>query len=126
MAAVLEHAAPAGTNPVSGPAAVHSVLDHLPACPVMTAGQAATEVAEWDRVLRRVEALKLAALAAAQHHDVARASGWSGTEAWLAQITRTGRREAARQVRLATALASSCPRPRARSAEAWSPPVMRR
>ena len=48
--------------------------------------------------------MKLAALAAAQHHDVARASGWSGTEAWLAQITRTGRREAARQVRLATAL----------------------
>ena len=104
MTAVLEHAAPAGIDPVSGPAAVHAVLDHLPARTVMTAGQAATEVAEWDRVLRRVEALKLAALAAAQHYDVARASGWSGTEAWLAQITRTGRRGAARQVRLATAL----------------------
>ncbi|MGL5809288.1 MAG: DUF222 domain-containing protein [Nocardioides sp.] len=84
---------------------VHALLDELagedlPDTPVGLAGA----IGEWERAVRRIEAHKLRLLARAERRKVAKGAGLTGTDAWLATTTRTARREAAGQVRLATTL----------------------
>lgn len=59
----------------------------------------------YDREIRRLQALKLAVVAAADAARVADASGLTDTSAWLARRTRADSANASREVGLATALA---------------------
>ena len=59
---------------------------------------------EVDRAIRRLEALKLKLLAAADRNGVAQDAGFTGTEAWAATQTTSSRTTAARQVALAREL----------------------
>ncbi len=96
---------PALGSAVSAAARTHAFLDDLDVMlDEISTGQLTAEVASWERVARRVEAIKLRLLARADTVGVAEASGMSGTDAWLARATKSGRGDAARQVRLATAL----------------------
>ncbi len=91
-----------------GCAALHEFLDRIDLdLDILSAGALAAEVAGWERAVRRVEALKLRVLAHARTAGVAKATGMSGTDAWLARATKSGRRDASQQVRLATALDES-------------------
>ncbi len=107
MTAVLERPSVAGDRP-RGCAALHEFLDGIDLdLDGLTEGALAAEVAGWERAVRRVEALKLRVLAHARTAGVAKATGMSGTDAWLARATKSGRRDASQQVRLATALDES-------------------
>lgn len=57
-----------------------------------------------DRLIRRLQAWKLKAVAAADRERVATVTGASGTSAWLAEVTKDRGDTAAGQVKLATAL----------------------
>ena len=61
-------------------------------------------VAELDRATRRIEALKLKVVAAADQAGVAQVAGFTGPDAWLAKTTTVSRSDAARQVALAADL----------------------
>ena len=63
-------------------------------------------VAELDRATRRIEALKLKVVAAADQAGIAKDAGFTDTNAWVAKTTTVGRSDAARQVALATELDS--------------------
>ena len=108
MAALLDlH--PDGTHPVlSGVAEVHGLLDrmHAGAGEALAAGGHAHLVAELDRATRRIEALKLKVVAAADQAEVAKDAGFTGADAWLAKTTTVSRADAARQVALAGELDS--------------------
>ena len=108
MAALLDlH--PDGTDPVlSGVAEVHGLLDrmHAGAAQPLVAGEHALVVAELDRATRRLEALKLKLVAAADSAGVAKDAGFTGADAWLAKTTTVSRSDAARQVALASELES--------------------
>jgi hypothetical protein len=109
MAALLDlH--PESTHPVlSGVVEVHGVLDrmHAAAGEGLTACEHAPLVAELDRATRRIEALKLKVVAAADQAQVAKDAGFTGADAWLAKKTTTvSRGDAARQVALAADLES--------------------
>jgi hypothetical protein len=60
---------------------------------------------ELERIARRVEALRLALVAAADRQQVHRRTGHSSTSAWVASATRGTGADAAREVVLATSLA---------------------
>jgi hypothetical protein len=82
---------------------VHRLLDDFNVDGVSGAECAGLVVeAEW--ALRRLEAVKLKLVAAADRADLAKDSGLVDTGAWLARQTRAGSGEAARQARLAAAL----------------------
>jgi len=108
MAALLDlH--PDSTHPVrSGAAKVHRVLDrmHAGVSQPLVGGEHALVVAELDRATRRIEALKLKVVAAADQGNVAKDAGFTGADAWLAQTATISRSDAARQVALATELDS--------------------
>ena len=108
MAALLDlH--PDSTHPVlSGVTEVHAVLDrmHAGAGQPLVAGEHAVVVAELDRATRRIEALKLRVVAAADQAQVAKDAGFTGADAWLAKTTTVSRGDAARQVALAADLGS--------------------
>ncbi len=102
-------AAPAGV-PVQGLVAgrtriVHSVLDKIharleePGARVTTA-----DIEEVERIARRVEAVRLALVAAADRQQAHRRAGHTSTASWVASATRTGGADAQRDVVLATAL----------------------
>ena len=102
-------AAPAGV-PVQGLVAgrtriVHSVLDKIhvrlgePGARVTTA-----DIEEVERIARRVEAVRLALVAAADRQQAHRRAGHTSTAAWVASATGTGGADAQRDVVLATAL----------------------
>jgi hypothetical protein len=76
-------------------------------------GEAAAVVPALDRALTRLQALKLAAVAAADRDDVARGSGLPDTGAWLAARTHATGAAAARELSLATALDDRLPATRA-------------
>jgi hypothetical protein len=100
---------PDGTHPVlSGVDEVHGLLDrmHAGACQRLVAGEHALVVAELDRAARRIEALKLKVVAAADQAQVAKDAGFTGADAWLAKTTTVSRADAARQVALAADLDS--------------------
>ncbi len=63
-------------------------------------------VAEVDRAIRRLEALKLKLVAAADQAGVAKDAGFTDTNAWVAKTTTVSRSDAAREVALATELES--------------------
>ena len=108
MAALLDlH--PDGTHPVlSGVVGVHAVLDrmHAGTTQPLVPGEHALVVAELDRATRRIEALKLKVVAAADSAGVAKDAGFTGADAWLAKTTTVSRGNAARQVALAADLDS--------------------
>ena len=98
----------AGTVPVmEGVARVHAVLDEVDTSSVGPVS--GRDVAEVDRAISRMEALKLTLVAAADQQDAGARAGMSGTSAWLAANTRSWGGKAAADVSLATALEASLP-----------------
>ena len=71
------------------------------------------EVAGIERLVRRVESIRLAVIARVERDRVAVRSGSSNTASWVSQATRSGGGVAAGQVALATALESGLPATRA-------------
>lgn len=71
------------------------------------------DVKELDRLIRRMEAAKLALIAKADRQEVRRRSGASSTSAWVAGLTTAAGGGASREVSLATALDESLPVTRA-------------
>jgi hypothetical protein len=95
-----------GTDAVStGVADLHAVIDRLHTTPVGSSRPSA-EVAEVDRAIRRLESYKLKLVAAADSAGVAKDTGFTGADAWLAKTTTVSRADAARQVALAADLGS--------------------
>ncbi len=90
-----------------GVARVHAVLDEVDTCSVGPVS--GRDVAEVDRAISRMEALKLTLVAAADQQDAGARAGMSGTSAWLAANTRSWGGKAAADVSLATALEASLP-----------------
>ena len=86
---------------------MHAVLDEVAACAVGPVS--GHDVAEVDRAIARMEALKLRLVAAADRQDAGARAGMSGTPAWLAAHTRSWGGKAAADVSLATALEESLP-----------------
>ena len=72
----------------------------------LVTGEHARVVAELDRATRRIEALKLKLVAAADQAGTAKDAGFTDTNAWVAKTTTVRRSDAARQVALATELDS--------------------
>ena len=66
-------------------------------------------IADLDRIQAQIAGKRLAAVAAAGRSGVAEGRGRNGTQAWLAGASRQGSREAARDVKLATALDEGLP-----------------
>ena len=97
-----------GTVPAAEAVArVHAVLDDVGEADV---GEVSgRDVAEVERGIARMEALKLRMVASAHRQGAARRSGMSGTPAWLAAHTRVWGGKAAADVVLATALDDSLP-----------------
>lgn len=89
---------------VAGARELHAFLDDLDVSGPLPAGEYAEAVAEWDRAARRIEAVKLRLISAAERAGSASLSGMSGTPAWLAKQTTTDHATAARATTLATAL----------------------
>lgn len=81
-------------------AGVHDALDGLGGVE-LDPGEYAAVVTDVDRAVRRLEALKLRLVAAAERADVPRQSGARSSGAWLATQTRSGSASAARDARLA-------------------------
>jgi len=108
MTAVLDLHSDAGHPAVRGLREVHDLLDHLiqgrAAAEPLASAEYAAVVAECDRAVSRLAALKLKLVAAADRAEVALDAGMSGTGAWLALHTRSGSADAVRAVRLAAAL----------------------
>jgi len=99
MTALL-HLHPDPGHPGAVVAGVHEALDGLG--PVeLDPGEYAAVVTGVDRAVRRLEALKLRLVAAAERADVPRQSGARSSGAWLATQTRSGSASAAREARLA-------------------------
>jgi len=100
---------PDSTHPVlSGVGEVHGLLDRMQAgaAQPLVSGEHAVVVAELDRATRRIEALKLKVVAAADQAEIAKDAGFTGADAWLAKTTTVSRGDAARQVALAADLES--------------------
>lgn len=96
--------APVPQHPVlAGAEAVHALLDDLLAGAVDGVDHEAA-ITGWTRVARRVEALRLRLVSAADGAGVAADLGLTGTDAWLAARTRTDRASAVGTLRLAGAL----------------------
>ena len=89
----------------AGVADLHGVIDRLHATPPC-ASRPGAAVVEVDRAIRRLEALKLKLVAAADQAGTAKDAGFTDTSAWVAKTTTVSRSDAARQVALATELES--------------------
>ncbi|GAA4408743.1 hypothetical protein GCM10023168_26560 [Fodinibacter luteus] len=108
MATVIAFSPDTGTLPVvAGVARVHEVLDGVGTGAV--GHVTGHDVAEADRAIARLEALRLRLVAAADRQDAASQAGMTGTPAWLASHTRSWGGKAAADVSLATALEESLP-----------------
>jgi hypothetical protein len=94
--------APSGTRAVLSE--VDSALDGLDAGDVVGASEATAVLDQVDRLIRRLQAVRLAVVAEADRGRVADAAGATGTSAWLAQHSRADGAVATRDVKLATAL----------------------
>jgi hypothetical protein len=108
MTAVVAQTSTTGMTPVAeGLARVHASIDDLGATHV---GEVSgRDVAEVDRAMSRLAAVKLSMVAAAHQQGAARRAGMTSTSAWLAASTRSWGARAAADVALATALADSLP-----------------
>ena len=97
-----------GLTPVrQGVAQVHAVIDRMESR--VDGPVSGHEVAEVERAIARLEAVKLRMVAAADREDAAACAGMSGTSAWLAAHTRSWGAKAAADVSLATALDEGLP-----------------
>src|SRR6187401_2045137 len=107
MAALLD-LQPEGTSSVlSGVAEVEAVLDRMLASTTAPGAENyGAAVTALDRVSRRLEALTLKLVAAADKAGAAKDAGFTGADAWLAKTTTVSRGDAARQVALAGELDS--------------------
>ena len=81
---------------------LHRFIDGLG--PRLCGGDADHVLVELDRAVRRLEAVKLSVVAAADAARVAARTGLADTSSWLAQRTHTGTARAASDVKLAAAL----------------------
>ena len=101
MAALLDlH--PDGIHPVlSGVAEIEAALDRmLPgATTLLDCADYGTAVTALERVSRRLDALKLKLVAAADQAGTAKDAGFTNTGAWVASTTTVSRADAARQGR---------------------------
>ncbi|WP_169795352.1 DUF222 domain-containing protein, partial [Kribbia dieselivorans] len=79
-------------------------------------------IADLDRLVAQASAKRLSAITAAGRSGVAEGRGRNGTQAWLAGASRQGSREAARDVKLATALDEGLPATRAALQEGAATP----
>lgn len=104
MSALLDLHPDGGHPVVAGVAALHRLLDGLDVSEPLAAGDYAGIVADVDRALIRLQAVKLRLLAAADRARVASLSGMADTGAWLAGQTRATGSAAAAEVALAAAL----------------------
>ena len=80
---------------------VHATCDQILArlsSPEAGVVVSSVDVQEVDRLARRVEAVRLALVAAADRQQVHRRCGHSSTSAWVASATRSGGAAAARDV----------------------------
>jgi hypothetical protein len=108
MAAVASlRTAPLGT--VNVLREIDGLLDRVHTGDVCGGPAAATALGEVDRVISRLQAVRLSLVAEADRSEVASGSGMTGTSAWLAVSTRREGGQAARDVRLATALDNGLP-----------------
>ena len=73
----------------------------------LTAGEVSSVVSDLDRIVRRVEAVKLRVLAQGAASSAAADAGFASTGSWLARQTRTTGRDADRQMMLADRLGSA-------------------
>lgn len=86
---------------------VHDTLDRLPAeQPAVLTGEFHRLVAEADRAIQRLQAVKLRLIAAADAAEVCKDAGLVDTTAWLSRHTRSDSAASARQVSLAQDLES--------------------
>ena len=106
MSALLDLHPDAGHPVLAGVVELDTTLDRMlaGAGTPLASGEHAAAVRSLERVARRLEAVRLKILAAADKAGTARDAGFSGTEAWTAQHTNTSRTTAAREVHLATEL----------------------
>ncbi len=107
MATVTPLQRPPRTSVRDGVARVHTVLDSID--PTAVRGVTGRDVADIDRGIARLEALRLAAIAQADREDIRSDAGMSSTSAWVAANTRTPGAKAAADVALATALDGTLP-----------------
>ena len=98
---------------------LHAMLDELDISGPLATGDYAATVAEWERASRRLEAVKLRLVAAADRAGSASLSGMSGTPAWLAKHTTADQATAARSTRLAVELFTKAAAPTATVATRW-------
>jgi hypothetical protein len=93
---------------LAGLGALEDAVDELQSAGVecWEPGAYAAVVQRIERAHRRLESVKLEVLADADRSGAATDAGFTGTDAWAARQTTTSRAKAAREVRLATDLAS--------------------
>ncbi len=89
-----------------GAVEIETALDRMlaGAAAPLPSGEYAAALRNLERFGRRLEAVKLKVVAAADRAGAGQAAGFTGTEAWTARHTNTTRTTAAREVRLATDL----------------------
>ncbi len=106
MSALLDLHPDAGHPVLAGVVELDTTLDRMlaGAGSPLASGEHAAAVRSLERVARRLEAVRLRVLAAADKAGTAQDAGFSGTEAWTARQTNTTRATAAREVHLATEL----------------------
>lgn len=108
MATALLHQISPGSLPVrEGMARVHAVMDTIDLDGVT--GVSGRDISEIDRGIARMEAMKLAAIAAADREAAGTRGGMSSTSAWVAANTRSPGAKAAADLTLATALRDTLP-----------------
>src|SRR4051812_35261192 len=83
---------------------IADLVDRVHTGDVSGGSAAAAALGDVDRVITRLQAVRLSLVAEADRSEVAAQSGMTGTPAWLAARTRRDAGQAARDVRLATAL----------------------
>jgi hypothetical protein len=83
---------------------IDQLLDRVDRGDVIGGAAASTALRAVDRVITRLQAIRLGLVAEADRSAVASESGMTGTGAWLAASTRRDGGQAQRDVRLATAL----------------------
>lgn len=88
---------------------IGALVDRVQTGDVVGGAAAGVALGEVDRVIARLQAVRLALLAEADRSQVAVGAGLTGTSAWLAARTRREGGQAARDVRLAAALDDGLP-----------------
>ncbi len=106
MTAALDLHPDTGHPVTTGLAEIDHALDRMlgGAGSPLPSGEYAAAVHALERIARRLEAVKLKVLAAADRAGTAKSAGFTGTDAWTAKHTNTSRTTAAREVHLATEL----------------------